>query len=166
MTKLCKNCGAPVPDEARFCPECGKSVEPKAVCPHCGESLRTGDRFCIHCGHAVADGQAGTAHAPADAPRQEADHGVVYRKRCPECGTLVDETADQCGQCGYQFGRKSTGILDGRMRCPSCGQEIPDTARVCPECGCQLDRQGGRRGQGSMTGGTADERGHAAEGSA
>lgn len=60
---VCKNCGASVAREAKFCDKCGAKVEipapvveeetEKVVCPTCGESVAAGSKFCEKCGAAL-----------------------------------------------------------------------------------------------------------------
>ena len=46
----CSACGAALPEGARFCPNCGKSVRQR-TCPVCGAaSTVEGARFCAECG--------------------------------------------------------------------------------------------------------------------
>ena len=134
-----------MPDDARFCPECGQKAGSATLCPHCGGPLGAQDRFCIHCGHAVPLPQAAPPVPAAAVQAQQPPQGVVYRKRCPHCQELVEEEADRCLRCGHLFGRRSAAVLSGRVSCPSCGQSVPDTARICPECGCQLAAAHGPR---------------------
>ncbi|MBO7369404.1 MAG: SPFH domain-containing protein [Clostridia bacterium] len=44
----CANCGATLPANAKFCPECGQKQQ--AVCPECGKSIPVGAKFCPECG--------------------------------------------------------------------------------------------------------------------
>lgn len=44
----CPHCGAPAPDNARFCQECGGALQ--VVCPQCGQPAPPGTRFCSNCG--------------------------------------------------------------------------------------------------------------------
>ena len=53
----CENCGALIPDSAKFCPECGKAqspglkAEPETLrCPYCGKELEPDSVFCENCG--------------------------------------------------------------------------------------------------------------------
>ncbi|WP_407374400.1 zinc ribbon domain-containing protein [Methanobrevibacter sp.] len=55
MEKYCKNCGAPLNENAQFCPDCGREVEHKRkhthkFCPNCGEKIDYDENFCRHCG--------------------------------------------------------------------------------------------------------------------
>src|SRR4051812_19413700 len=55
----CPNCSFENAGDAKFCENCGKSLEMQ--CPHCGKPVSPGARFCKHCGF--------TLHpAPATAP--------------------------------------------------------------------------------------------------
>ena len=51
MTKQCSNCKTSLPDNAKFCPECGAVVEMKTICPQCGEKNADTAKFCISCGY-------------------------------------------------------------------------------------------------------------------
>lgn len=53
----CTVCGASIPENAKFCLECGTKVElPKAVamkiCPQCGACVPDG-KFCLECGNKI-----------------------------------------------------------------------------------------------------------------
>ena len=45
---LCPSCGQPVREGAKFCDNCGASLQ--LTCPQCGEALRPGAKFCDSCG--------------------------------------------------------------------------------------------------------------------
>jgi hypothetical protein len=57
----CPNCETAVPDEEKFCPECGVPLdlppgsppEKAAKCPHCEATLLPNDQFCGECGRKV-----------------------------------------------------------------------------------------------------------------
>lgn len=53
MQKVCV-CGANYPKNAKFCPECGKSITP--VCKNCGYELNANTKFCPECGTPVKEG--------------------------------------------------------------------------------------------------------------
>ena len=72
----CENCGTYIPDDARFCPECGAAVKsvPKPVslrCPDCGAELEPDSIFCENCGHKLSGGAAQTSERtlPPESPR-------------------------------------------------------------------------------------------------
>lgn len=74
-TITCAACGASVPANAKFCPECGKSPKPAAVkCASCGASIPTGAKFCPECGK-----PAGNVKCPKCGAE-------ITGKFCPECG--------------------------------------------------------------------------------
>jgi class 3 adenylate cyclase/tetratricopeptide (TPR) repeat protein len=61
----CPSCGAPVPDGARFCVDCGTRLADSG-CAGCGAPLLAGRRFCPACGRDVApDAVAEAAPTPA-----------------------------------------------------------------------------------------------------
>jgi len=47
----CPECEAPMPSNAKFCPECGAQLKAKTECPNCGEKFTPGAKFCPECGH-------------------------------------------------------------------------------------------------------------------
>ena len=60
----CPACAHANPEGARFCGECGASLELSVGCPACGEQNPAGQRFCNACGH----GLSGAAPAPKTSP--------------------------------------------------------------------------------------------------
>jgi len=71
----CKNCGAELAPNAKFCLECGTKVETGITCPHCGAAV-PGGKFCPECGGSL----------------------VPKEKFCPECGSKV--AGKFCPECG------------------------------------------------------------------
>jgi membrane protease subunit (stomatin/prohibitin family) len=51
-TITCPKCGQAAPAEAKFCPNCGQSLE-AAKCPSCGAAVPPGAKFCPECGKPV-----------------------------------------------------------------------------------------------------------------
>jgi len=49
MTTPCFYCKSPVDPGARFCPTCGKSLEP-SKCARCATVNQLGNKFCSNCG--------------------------------------------------------------------------------------------------------------------
>lgn len=77
----CPKCGAELPENAKFCLECGEKIEilgeNEMICPHCGKKTPKG-KFCIDCG------------------------GALVRK-CPKCGTEVPPNGKFCLECGEKL---------------------------------------------------------------
>ncbi|MCG8608035.1 tetratricopeptide repeat protein [bacterium] len=48
----CTNCSAKLPDQAKFCPECGTKTG-QSKCDDCGATLRPKAKFCHECGAGV-----------------------------------------------------------------------------------------------------------------
>lgn len=47
----CAQCGMPLPDGAKFCPNCGNNVSSLRICPVCGaSSAAESAKFCAECG--------------------------------------------------------------------------------------------------------------------
>ena len=70
----CPACGAPLAEDARFCPRCGVRVDGKMPCPGCGREIDADAVFCTYCG-ARTDG----------------------KKVCPRCGQTYEGAA--CPAC-------------------------------------------------------------------
>ncbi len=82
-TSKCTKCGATLPQNAKFCLECGEKVETTSdvdeiVCPKCGAKVKQG-KFCLECG------------APLLPPV------------CPKCGKEVVAGAKFCLECGEKL---------------------------------------------------------------
>lgn len=65
----CENCGAFVPEDSKFCPECGKEIssEPKPAvlrCPNCGTENEPDALFCEDCGHKLSGQQSAGKDIP------------------------------------------------------------------------------------------------------
>lgn len=48
----CPNCGKSIPNNVKFCPECGEKVS--SYCPNCGCKVISGQKFCPECGAKLA----------------------------------------------------------------------------------------------------------------
>ncbi|MBO5417771.1 MAG: SPFH domain-containing protein [Clostridia bacterium] len=75
----CAKCGAVLPDNAKFCLECGEKVvaADKVVCPECGNTVAKG-KFCPECGH-------------------------KFLMVCPNCGKELVSGAKFCLECGEKL---------------------------------------------------------------
>lgn len=68
--KYCKNCGKQLPDDARFCVDCGTPIEEASSkrrveqagtiykCPNCGEVLESMTAVCPACGYEIRNVKA------------------------------------------------------------------------------------------------------------
>ncbi|MBD7983227.1 SPFH domain-containing protein [Sporosarcina sp. Sa2YVA2] len=74
----CPHCQAQIRANAKFCPECGKTVQQQTVpCVSCKVDIKEGSKFCGECG------------------AQQ-----LTEKKCQSCGTVNGPTAKFCGDCG------------------------------------------------------------------
>ncbi len=72
----CNDCGAALPEGARFCHICGKEVQRTPHCPTCGATLPEGSKFCSFCGTALP------GFPQKQAPAQS--HSAPHQSRPPE----------------------------------------------------------------------------------
>lgn len=63
----CTNCGFDNEADAKFCENCGESLEQK--CPNCGNAVKPGQKFCKTCGFKL--GGAAATPPRQDAPRSD-----------------------------------------------------------------------------------------------
>jgi membrane protease subunit (stomatin/prohibitin family) len=76
----CSKCGAALPADAKFCPECGEKAPDaggEVVCPACGKKTARG-KFCIECGAPLA-------------------------RKCPNCGADIASGVKFCPECGHKM---------------------------------------------------------------
>ena len=75
----CTKCGADLPENAKFCLECGEKVvaDGMIVCPECGNTVAKG-KFCPECGH-------------------------KFVTACPKCGVELIPGAKFCPECGEKL---------------------------------------------------------------
>ena len=73
----CSECKTINKKEAKFCCNCGKSLEidNKIPCVKCGARIEKNSKFCSEC-------------------------GAKQEKVCIKCGTVLNNEAKFCGECG------------------------------------------------------------------
>lgn len=71
----CSECGAMIPEQSAFCPECGAKV--KRYCRKCGTLVPDKALFCPKCGTSVKN-----------------------ENKCNKCGTVIPPNASWCPNCG------------------------------------------------------------------
>ncbi|MBO4631520.1 MAG: SPFH domain-containing protein [Lentisphaeria bacterium] len=82
-TAACAKCGAQLPENAKFCLNCGEKVPQKAaevpvICPKCNAQLPPGAKFCLECGSPLI-------------------------LKCPNCGKELQCGAKFCLECGTKI---------------------------------------------------------------
>jgi ribosomal protein L40E len=104
---MCPNCGAPNPEEALFCAECGFSLNQPLFCPNCGAKTSPGADICPVCKTWLLDNQCRFCYA-------ELSPEAAF---CPECGKPKEGIP--CPNCG------KLSIFDF---CPACGKPVTEEA--------------------------------------
>ena len=82
-TFSCPDCQNPVPENARFCPQCGHQQVIFEQCGHCGKNLTPNARFCPRCGHSATEKPTAGS--------------------CARCGAENLPGAAFCNQCGERM---------------------------------------------------------------
>ena len=59
----CPNCNTIIPEQAKFCNQCGHKLE--IACPACGMKNPGGSKFCIECGHKLVTDEAPASLEPS-----------------------------------------------------------------------------------------------------
>lgn len=77
----CPNCGNELPDNVKFCLECGTKIvslaDHEMICPACGKKTSKG-KFCMECGQPLIN-------------------------RCINCGTEIPQGGKFCPECGTKL---------------------------------------------------------------
>lgn len=95
MTCLC--CKAELPENAKFCPQCGNPVTNKTVQPNGSESTSAGHpaAYCKNCGMPLTPNITVCPKC-----NFSVGSGTNY---CQNCGNPVDPQARICVKCGYDL---------------------------------------------------------------
>lgn len=135
--KSCPSCGAMMPNNKRFCSDCGCDTEKKAEeklnnkikCSNCGLEYENTVKFCPQCGDKYNPCPKCGKDLPMGAIECD-DCGYKLPQPCPNCGAdLPDENVKFCPECGKSLMRT----------CPSCNHSITGNSKFCPECGTKLE---------------------------
>lgn len=130
----CPKCKAMVPEEQRFCGQCGydmklKAEEKKALlCSGCNAELKAGMKFCSECGKKYNP----CPNCGADLKDGSIECGVCKKalpKKCPKCSNLVPSDVKFCPECGEALVN----------HCPKCKAPLEDQSKFCPECGEKIN---------------------------
>ena len=151
----CTQCGAEIPDNAKFCKVCGAKQEVKqqhtaGICKACGAPLKPGAAFCTACGAKI---QAETE-----------SHAVPEKKADSEPVSLVTAASSERGEenrqpesapkPAEQTGRKPAGFATGAPieksavfqqqsagHCKACGAPLKPGVAFCTACGAKIQAE-------------------------
>ncbi len=71
MSKNCKNCNSSLPENAKFCPNCGEAAsEQTIICKNCNKENPAQAKFCKSCGSALAKKSKAPAPKKTQPPRE------------------------------------------------------------------------------------------------
>lgn len=158
---ICKECGARINKQAKFCSNCGCPVnakesgsvnnnveENKEFCEFCGALITSGVRtwyktdiyFCPQCGKHLNNGKDN---------KKTFFYGSVDfdMSFCENCGKRINVWANHCVQCGADFDRMGDSMIEAYKNgniafCPDCGAMVNKDATFCVNCGHCLNLKG------------------------
>lgn len=134
-TKKCSFCGAIMPDNKRFCPDCGNDTEYATdkndknliKCSNCGYEYKSTMKFCPECGDKY--NPCPKCHADMETDSLKCSVCGYEIRLCSHCGTaLPDKNARFCPECGKSLVKV----------CPSCNSQVEEAQKFCSECGTKL----------------------------
>lgn len=109
----CKHCGANIADDAKFCDNCGKPVEPAPTgvlhCPRCNTELEPDSQFCDNCGFRIASGspQNETVAPNTQKAKNDKKTGIII--------AIIVLVLAAVGVFGYmQFGDEIEDFISGK----------------------------------------------------
>lgn len=107
--KRCEGCGVRVPQDALFCPNCGRRIlkpsEAEAernshLCPQCGAAVEEGALFCTRCGYRLDTREEEQSAVTGMEDTAEITDEEIAELICPECGAHLEPDAVYCNVCG------------------------------------------------------------------
>ena len=106
-TVKCAKCGNEIPQNSKFCPNCGSvngdtEKTEKIKCSNCGYNYDKNVKFCPECGNAYN----ACPKCGADIPDGQEKCPVCsseLSKNCPKCGTKVNPDNKFCHNCGEKI---------------------------------------------------------------
>lgn len=101
------SCGAVLPAESRFCPNCGIAVQNDWITCSCGRQIKRDMTFCSYCGQKISEISGSADHQESieisnreDSPRR--GDGQVQGRECI-CGAIVPAGQSICMECGRRI---------------------------------------------------------------
>lgn len=126
QTINCANCNANVPEDTKFCTECGKPMEQvrtvettknNTSCPQCNSEVEDGLKFCTECGTKIEK------------------VSTFIETKCPKCFAELTPGTQFCTECGKKLGLRSAYLT----ACPKCNVDNEPGLKFCTECGTSLE---------------------------
>ena len=127
---ICKNCGATVPADSKYCNKCGTEVIQDTYCPNCGEKVPEGSLFCNKCGNKLTSEETEQLTPQAGVSEETVvSDGPV----CKNCGEKLPANSKFCYLCGTS--------VENEIFCPFCGKKLPADSTFCYECGGKIEQK-------------------------
>lgn len=96
----CVKCNGVIPEQSKFCPECGKKYNP---CPECSADLEEEAKRCKTCGYELPSKCGNCGNIVEKGVKFCPECGNPLVKKCPKCGTVLEETSKFCVECGEKL---------------------------------------------------------------
>lgn len=159
--ELCAQCGSPLPDDARFCSNCGYTVPIAPRCQNCNARVAADAVFCSECGTPVLAKQSRThtgSHSDTHLETEletQLDPQLV-KELDTELDTGLDTELDEQQNISSSMTEIDATVLDHfdsysptvilsesanklPATCPECNSTLPRADLVfCPKCGHHL----------------------------
>jgi len=111
---ICIYCGLKMPDDARFCNECGTPVQEGSVAEQIGDPRK-------QCGKECGE------------PVQESYVVEQNEDPCKQCGKELKAHWSQCPWCET--------VVEKGGKCKNCGEDLEPGMVICPTCKTRRDGQ-------------------------
>lgn len=96
----CAACKSPLSGKTKFCPECGRKINP---CPECGTDLPEDAKACPECGYEIGMACPGCGHQISSKAKFCPECGQTLIKKCPQCDVVIEGTPKFCPECGQKL---------------------------------------------------------------
>ena len=143
----CANCGCKLPDNAKFCVQCGKPAQELSeyiFCKKCGNQLLANAVFCIYCGANIRKIQEDSGSAQKDesvnetvaAGGQQASPGQPVSEAAGV--SLAPQKPEPPAHSWSNAGsvpQEASQVEVQMKKCTKCGAELGNDVLFCNGCG-------------------------------
>jgi hypothetical protein len=106
----CPNCQIALPDDAKFCNRCGKSLQAQLICARCQQPNPRESRFCLQCGQSLVPAEAQPSSPISSPVATPFANGVEANEESAEANRRTE--AAKIGMTAEQFTQAQTEVRD------------------------------------------------------